>query len=72
MKVFEAIRRMFTLPARYNSIDDIWGDPAGALDHAARNARTVAAYMISAGLKDDANRLIQAAGVLEQVAGRLR
>lgn len=64
--MWEAIRRMFTLPARYNSIQDIRSDPVGAIDSLKENIRQLQILAAAAGSLKTYEALGVAVKALEQ------
>jgi hypothetical protein len=40
-KILDALKRMVTLPARYNSVSDVAADPVGALEMLSQTLRSL-------------------------------
>jgi hypothetical protein len=40
-KIWDALKRMVTLPARYNSVSDVAADPEGALEMLSQTLRSL-------------------------------
>lgn len=71
--VLEALRRMITLPRRYNSVEDILNDPAGAVRSAKQTINFVwlyASMLQNEPLEEAARRAYDAISRVEQLISK--